>query len=257
MNAGADFSDLTARTLSAVAMLVVGLGALWLGGDVFAVVLIVVAGLMGWELSRMHCPVSIVQLVFGLLLAASLLCLLFLPNVWALVTGAMAAGVAITGHKGRPMAVVFGGGAIVLACAALHLFRVGTGLDWTLWLILCVVATDIGGYFAGKLIGGPKLWVRISPKKTWSGTIGGWIGAAVVGLVALSSGLGTVTIVLTSVLVSMASQAGDLSESAMKRAAGIKDSSQLIPGHGGLLDRFDGLLGAGLLLSIGLALGLV
>ncbi len=257
MNAKADFSDLTARTLSAMAMLAVGLGSLWVGGDVFAVVLIIAAGLMGWETSRMHCSNPLVPLVFGLLVAAALLCLMFLPLIWALVSGAIAVGAALLGHQKRPLVVLAAGAAIVLACAALQYLRSWYGLGWTFWLILCVIATDIGGYFAGKLIGGPKLWVRISPKKTWSGTIGGWIGAALIGLGAFQMGLGTIAIVLTSVLISVASQAGDLVESAMKRQAGIKDSSQLIPGHGGLLDRFDGLMGAGLLFAVGLTLGLV
>ncbi|MCP5072364.1 MAG: phosphatidate cytidylyltransferase [Rhodobacteraceae bacterium] len=257
MKTQADFSDLTARTMSAVAMLAIGLGTLWVGGDVFAVLLIIVTGLMGWELSRMHCSNHLVQLAFGLVLAAAILCLLFLPLFWALGSGAIAIGAAVIGHQERLRPVLLGGFAIILACSALEWFREVSGFGWTIWLILCVVATDIGGYFAGKMVGGPKLWVRISPKKTWSGTIGGWIGAAMVGLIAFQTGLGSLIIVPVSVLVSMASQAGDLTESAMKRQAGIKDSSQLIPGHGGLLDRFDGLLGAGLLLSFGLALGLV
>ena len=256
MKAQPDFSDLTARTLSAIAMLAIGLGSLWVGGDVFAVVLIVAAGLMGWELSRMHCENYLVPLVFGLLLAAALLCRMFLPLVWAIAAGGIAAGAALKGHQKRPAVVLAAGIVIVLACAGLQELRGGYGLGWTLWLILCVIASDIGGYFTGKMIGGPKLWTRISPKKTWSGTIGGWVLAAVVGVVAYIQGLGPILIVIASVLVSMAAQAGDLVESAIKRHAGVKDTSQLIPGHGGFLDRFDGLLGAALLVAIGLWLGL-
>ncbi len=115
-----------------------------------------------------------------------------------------------------------------------------------LWLVGVVVASDIGGYFAGRIFGGPKLWPAISPKKTWSGTLGGWGLALGVGFVYWLSG-GPVfffAALLFSVLLAMAAQAGDLFESWLKRKAGIKDSSQLIPGHGGLLDRFDGLLAA-------------
>jgi phosphatidate cytidylyltransferase len=118
------------------------------------------------------------------------------------------------------------------------------GASWLLWLIGVVVATDVAGYFAGKMIGGPKLWPRVSPKKTWSGSSAGWIAAAIVGaFFSEASGLGVGAIVL-SVVMSMASQAGDIAESALKRKTGVKDSSALIPGHGGLFDRFDGMLGA-------------
>jgi phosphatidate cytidylyltransferase len=112
------------------------------------------------------------------------------------------------------------------------------------WLVAVVVATDVAGYFAGKALGGPKFWPRVSPKKTWSGTAAGWLAAAAVGAVfAAEAGIGLGVVVL-SVLVSMASQAGDVAESALKRKMGVKDSSGLIPGHGGLFDRFDGMLGA-------------
>jgi phosphatidate cytidylyltransferase len=128
------------------------------------------------------------------------------------------------------------------------------GIQWMLWLVGVVVVTDVAGYFAGKLIGGPKFWPRVSPKKTWSGTAAGWIAAAALGVwfaQELGFGLG---LVVLSVLVSMASQAGDVAESALKRKMGIKDSSALIPGHGGLFDRFDGMLGAAAMVLIFLTL---
>nr|MCO4824970.1 phosphatidate cytidylyltransferase [Amylibacter sp.] len=114
---------------------------------------------------------------------------------------------------------------------------------------------DIGGYFAGKMIGGPKILPAISPKKTWSGTLGGWALAGVVGFIAVQMGLGGYGLIVLSVLMAIAAQIGDLLESLMKRKAGVKDSSNLIPGHGGLLDRFDGMMGAGVALGLVLALG--
>ena len=115
-----------------------------------------------------------------------------------------------------------------------------------LMLVLLVVwATDIGGYFAGRLIGGPKLWERVSPKKTWAGAIGGFAAslAVAIGFVALDFGKTLPMLALAAVL-SVASQFGDLFESAIKRRFGVKDSSHIIPGHGGLMDRLDGFVAA-------------
>jgi phosphatidate cytidylyltransferase len=112
----------------------------------------------------------------------------------------------------------------------------------------------VAGYFAGKIIGGPKFWPAVSPKKTWSGTSAGWVGAALVGVGFVIWGGGGIMLVRISVLVSMASQAGDIVESALKRRTGVKDSSALIPGHGGFFDRFDGMMGAAAFL---LLLGLI
>jgi phosphatidate cytidylyltransferase len=112
------------------------------------------------------------------------------------------------------------------------------------WLVCIVVASDVFGYFAGRLLGGPKVWPAISPKKTWSGTIAGWVGAALVGwgfVVFEGGGWGLVVI---SPLVAVAGQLGDIVESLIKRRAGVKDASRLIPGHGGVIDRFDALIGA-------------
>ena len=121
-----------------------------------------------------------------------------------------------------------------------------------LMLILLVVwVTDIGGYFAGRGIGGPKLWPRVSPKKTWAGAIGGFAASLAVagGFVALGQGPVGPLLLLAAVL-SVVSQLGDLFESAVKRRFGVKDSSHIIPGHGGLMDRLDGFVAAVALAAI-------
>jgi len=112
-------------------------------------------------------------------------------------------------------------------------------------ILLVVWVTDIGGYFAGRGIGGPKLWPRVSPKKTWAGAIGGFAASLVVagGFVALGLGK-TGPLLLLGAALSVVSQLGDLFESAVKRRFGVKDSSHIIPGHGGLLDRLDGFVAA-------------
>jgi phosphatidate cytidylyltransferase len=121
-----------------------------------------------------------------------------------------------------------------------------------LMLVLLVVwVTDIGGYFAGRGIGGPKLWPRVSPKKTWAGAIGGFAASlAVAGGFAAFDLSKTGPLLLLSAMLSIASQLGDLFESAVKRRFGVKDSSHIIPGHGGLLDRLDGFVAAVVLAAI-------
>jgi phosphatidate cytidylyltransferase len=125
------------------------------------------------------------------------------------------------------------------------------GFAALMFVLLIVWASDIGGYFAGRGIGGPKLWPRVSPKKTWAGAIGG-LGASLAvagGFAALDLGR-TATLLILGAILSIASQFGDLFESAVKRRFGVKDSSHIIPGHGGLLDRLDGFVAAILLAAI-------
>jgi phosphatidate cytidylyltransferase len=113
------------------------------------------------------------------------------------------------------------------------------------FVLLIVWVTDSGGYFAGRGIGGPKLWPRVSPKKTWAGAIGGFAASLAVAGIFAAAGLGkTGPLLMISGLLSVVSQLGDLFESAVKRRFGVKDSSQIIPGHGGLLDRLDGFVAA-------------
>jgi phosphatidate cytidylyltransferase len=145
----------------------------------------------------------------------------------------------------------------LLGCYAMGLLRAEAGAVWVLWLVSIVVVSDVAGYFAGRSLGGPKFWPRVSPKKTWSGTVAGWIGAGFVGaLFAVSTDAG-LALIPVSILVGFAGQMGDIAESAVKRLREIKDSSNLIPGHGGVLDRFDAMLGAALVVVILWALGLM
>lgn len=125
------------------------------------------------------------------------------------------------------------------------------GFTALMLVLLAVWATDIGGYFAGRLIGGPKLWPRVSPKKTWAGAIGGFVASLGVAGGFAAAGLGTAAPLLgLGAILSIASQIGDLFESAVKRRFGVKDSSHIIPGHGGLMDRLDGFVAAIVLAAI-------
>ncbi|HTR86958.1 MAG TPA: phosphatidate cytidylyltransferase [Reyranella sp.] len=147
---------------------------------------------------------------------------------------------------GRPMTRAL---AIVYSLAALTALlwlhhQPSSGRQTILWILFCVWATDTGAYFLGRLAGGVKLAPRISPSKTWSGLIGGMCFSAVVSSACgLAFDLGeTVPLAFYGVGIAVIAQIGDLIESAAKRAAGVKDSGRLIPGHGGLLDRIDGLI---------------
>ena len=124
---------------------------------------------------------------------------------------------------------------------------------WTaLMLVFLVVwVTDIGGYFAGRGFGGPKLWPRVSPNKTWAGALGGFAASIAVATGFAAFGLGKIgPMLLLGSILSIVSQLGDLFESAVKRRFGVKDSSHIIPGHGGLLDRLDGFVAAVVLAAI-------
>jgi phosphatidate cytidylyltransferase len=119
------------------------------------------------------------------------------------------------------------------------------------FILLLVWCTDIGGYFAGRTIGGPKLWPRVSPNKTWAGAVGGLILSLIVAGGFAMNGFGKMgPLLMVAAALSVASQLGDLMESAVKRRFGVKDSSHIIPGHGGLMDRLDGYVAAVALAAI-------
>jgi phosphatidate cytidylyltransferase len=140
--------------------------------------------------------------------------------------------------------------AALIASVAVRLDPVW-GFTALMFVLLVVWVTDIGGYFAGRGLGGPKLWPQVSPKKTWAGAIGGFVASLLVAAGFAAFGLGkTGPLVLVGAVLSVASQLGDLFESAVKRRFGVKDSSHIIPGHGGLLDRLDGFVAAVVLAAI-------
>ncbi len=150
--------------------------------------------------------------------------------------------------RGRPAARLVVWAYSIAAVLALLWLRhqPAFGRETILWIVLCVWATDTGAYFLGSLAGGAKLAPSISPSKTWSGLVGGICFSAVVSSacgLAFSAG-DTPTLAVAGGAIAVVAQLGDLYESAAKRRAGVKDSGRLIPGHGGLLDRIDGLIAA-------------
>jgi len=141
------------------------------------------------------------------------------------------------------------------ACPILLRYDADYGLVAILFLFAVVWATDIAAYFSGRYFGGPKLWPAVSPKKTWSGAFGGLICAMVAAFIVASfAALSHGALIVLAAILSVASQAGDLFESHLKRRFGVKDASHIIPGHGGLMDRLDGFIFASTL-AVLIALG--
>jgi len=216
-------SDLGVRTLSAVVMLVVAGAALWIGGMAFTALVVLVALGVLWEF-------------------------------WGLIRGFASSSPA------RLLWLVFALAYVGLAALALWDIRThwASPIYWTLLLLLIVWATDIGAYFAGRAIGGPKIAPRISPSKTWAGLVGGIVASMLVIASMIAIYFNDINaiferlwfIVALGLPVPVIAQAGDFFESGLKRAAGVKDSGALIPGHGGLFDRVDGLLAAAIFYAL-------
>ncbi|WP_328795256.1 phosphatidate cytidylyltransferase [Jannaschia marina] len=244
------FQDLAPRLATAAVLFVVGGVAIWLGGVWFVALIAVITGVMIWELVTMAQAGAKRANFLGGVGAAAIVLANLLPVGFGLPLLLMVPMAAVAVIRKRRRMIVGFSAAIVLAGLSLTQHLTQFGLVWMLWLILVVVASDVAGYFAGRTLGGPKFWPRISPKKTWSGTIAGWLGAGLIGwiwVVWQDAGWETIGI---SIALAMMAQMGDIAESAVKRKCGVKDSSNLLPGHGGLFDRFDAMLGAALMLLV-------
>lgn len=240
------------RVYSALVLGPVTLAAAYLAHPYFDALIAILAVAMAWEWARM-CNRG----VFGLDGAVSMLCLvgaMVATNAgrydiafYIVVVGAVAVYVAAQFLR-RPSPVLSGVApiAIGLACISLIWLRdlPNGGLAAVIWLLGAVWTTDIAAYFVGRRIGGPRLAPRISPKKTWSGLVGAMICAALWGsLWGLMPGASEMwKLAVLGAAVTVIAQAGDLSISSLKRHFGAKDASDLIPGHGGVLDRFDGFI---------------
>jgi phosphatidate cytidylyltransferase len=241
------FADLRLRVISGAVLALVGIGALWADGRVFDGLVLVICGLAAWELSlltasgdRMTAAVMAVLVPICLTLSG-----LFPLPAWKLFLLVPALAFALTPRRDRLLAAAY---ALVIVLAGFGLIFAPRWI--VLWLVAVVVVSDVAGYFVGRLVGGPKFWPAISPKKTWSGTVAGWLGALLVGFGFASYGAQPhLGLILMSPLLAFAGQLGDIAESWIKRRAGVKDASNLIPGHGGVMDRFDAMIGAAFLVS--------
>ena len=260
--------NLFLRVISALVLAPVVLAAiLYKEGDssvTFSLLMAIMGALMSWEWEKM---ISSKTSAVAVVLAMMSSCVAFLMTefdpLWALGLVAFVA-LFIYFKFGHRILLSFGAFYIGLPILSMMYIAYYSGYNdlsysytYILWLIFVVWATDIGGYILGKSIGGPKLVPKISPKKTWAGLLGGMAFSALVTYVFVltmnhyyDSQLNMVYFVLSSVLLAVISQAGDIFESSIKRRMNLKDSSQLIPGHGGIFDRVDGLLFASVVLAI-------
>jgi phosphatidate cytidylyltransferase len=221
--------------------------AVWAGGWIFAALAVVAGGIMCWEwvaLARESAPDTWFAAHAACVVLAGGLAAFGQP-LFAIVLIAILGLVALILDLHRPLTAV-GFAYVGLPVVALIWLRADDSLGlWALILVLAVVwATDIAAYFTGRLVGGARLAPRISPGKTWSGLAGGVLGAIVAGygIAALVPGSEPWRLAAIGGLGAIISQLGDLTESALKRRAGLKDAGHLIPGHGGVLDRVDGLV---------------
>jgi phosphatidate cytidylyltransferase len=242
--------DLWPRVAAAVAMGSVAVATTWIGGFLFAAFWWLASIVVLWEWQRLVGGERlIVARVVAGAVALALAALSALHDsiagvVAALILCAAAVGWIAGGRQGIWAAAgVLYAGALV---ASVGLLRVSPsfGMASILWLFAVVWGADIAAYFAGRLIGGPRLWPRVSPGKTWAGAIVGAFAGAVLGLMLAAWTNRLAALFWLGLATAIVSELGDLFESALKRRFGVKDSSGLIPGHGGLMDRLDAFTSA-------------
>lgn len=244
-------ADLGTRVASGLVIAVIALAMILAGPLFFAVLLGLVGIIVTWEwghLVRGADADAAMLAHVATVVAVTLLAAIGQVGL-ALVTIAIGTIlVALLSFGTRAGLSALGVAYVGLPIAALLWFRADRvlGLEAVLFIILAVVATDIGAYFCGRLIGGPKIWPGVSPNKTWAGLLGavaaaGFVGIGVAAFVPAAS---MPRLALIGAVLAVVAQAGDFAESALKRHFGQKDASSLIPGHGGLMDRVDGLVTA-------------
>ena len=251
-SARSNINSLWLRIVSALVLAPLPVAAIWFGWPWLPLLTGVAAAVMAWEWARLCHGGHFGQT--GILLAAVVLAAVAAA---ALASPGLAIGIALLGaglvlwaarrtRDAEPQWTAFGALWVALPCVC-FLWLAGDGpasRATLLWLLAIVWATDTGAYAIGRTFGGPRLAPRWSPRKTWAGLVGGTACASLVGW-ATAAWLGTsptVPLVVISAGLAIVGQFGDLAESVAKRRFGVKDSSGLIPGHGGLLDRLDGLL---------------
>ena len=248
--------ELILRIVSAAILAPLAVGITWLGGWLFFAFWTLAAIGILWEWRTV---VADRGASGGLgecaLVAAGIAALVGFSTVAVLILLYGAGVEGLMARTGRPKLWVAGGiiyaGALLVACVLLRADP-RYGFVAIVFLFAVTWGTDILAYFVGRLVGGPKLWRRVSPNKTWSGAVGGAVGAIAAALAVshVAHIANSLAVAGLALLLSAASQAGDLFESALKRRFGVKDAGHIIPGHGGIMDRLDGYLAAAALAVI-------
>jgi phosphatidate cytidylyltransferase len=246
-----DWSNLGLRVVSAVLLAPAALALVWFDVRAFLVLIAVAAAVLSLEWALMIAPKAPARV--AVVMTSGVLAVVFLTYgglVWPAVAmtafAALAAAAVSRGVTPRAVDAAYGVLYIAPACLAIVWLRdSGQGARWTVMLLATTWAADIAAFVIGNALKGPKLWRRLSPKKTWSGFFGGLLGAIATAVAIVNWRLMHLSLagaVLIGLAGGLATMMGDLWESMLKRRFGVKDSGDLIPGHGGLLDRVDGLM---------------
>ncbi|HYF22212.1 MAG TPA: phosphatidate cytidylyltransferase [Caulobacteraceae bacterium] len=247
-----NWNDLGVRVLSAVVLIPAAVAAVAQGGWLFLLLVSIGAALLSIEWALMSAPQAPSRVAIAV--AAGVLLAVFAGDLGdfsaafvLLVFGAAAAGLYARRLGASAIDAAYGVLYIGWPCVVLVWLREQEpdGRAWTILLFTVAWASDIAAYVVGNTFKGPKLWPRFSPNKTWSGFVGGLLAgmiAAAVTVGFVDTGMRPVTAAIVGLVVALATMGGDLWESALKRRFGVKDAGHLIPGHGGLMDRVDGLM---------------
>ena len=250
-------ADLPVRAAAGVVMMALALTAAWAGGYWFIVLWGAASAAIAGEWIRLARtpPLEFRDSLGTIPIVCLLAPISHRDGVGSFLALAVAAVASATFSSGglrlrlwTAAGMVYAGSMLISVC----FLRASSpyGLRAILWLFAVVWGTDIMAYFGGRLIGGPKLWVRVSPGKTWSGFVVGIVSGAAAGLLAAPESSRLEGLFAVGLATAIASQGGDLFESAIKRHFGVKDSGHLIPGHGGVMDRLDGFIAAALVAAI-------
>ena len=244
-----DWYDLQSRLISGLLLLFVSGVCIYLGSYFFILFVVLLVGVMHWELGKMLSPLSTQAMWFSAIL--SIISTFYLMGSQSLVWSLLI--LLFNFHFQKNFFhhnSIFGAlysAAVIICGIVFYKVRLDFGLLHTFWLIGIVVVTDTAGYLIGRIIGGPKVFPRISPKKTWAGVLAGWFAVALFSWLFVENVAPQslfIKFVSISIILSVSAQIGDMIQSHLKRRSDVKDSSGLLPGHGGFMDRFDGFVGA-------------
>lgn len=254
LKSGSHYGDLLPRVVVGVALIALALGAVYLGGIAFALLAAVVVLLLYGEWCAMHHVGRMLRLAGMFALAGAILFTHLGYPAYALVL------VGVTALSLFFLARMAAWGLLYAALPGIALVWLRAeplGAQLVIWTLAIVWATDIAAYFSGRTIGGPKIAPSISPSKTWAGLGGGMIAAALTAwLLARQFGLdlNPAFAAALGAVLAVAAQVGDFFESHLKRRAGVKDSGHILPGHGGVMDRLDGVIPVSILVAVAIGL---
>jgi len=254
----ARWSDLPSRLYSALALIIVGFWAVFYGGLFLLFAVSILVSVMHFELAKMQSPHNSGAPHFSSLVGLVTLMILNYSTGWFLPFSVLVFSLCCQYFlfRTQKLAGVLYSMIIILGGIYFVELRADFGILFVGWVICVVVVTDTFGYFGGRLIGGPKFFASISPNKTWAGIVSGWLGAIICTYLFMEQKVfinfmfGARNLFLFAIILSFCSQIGDIFESFIKRKCNVKDSSNIIPGHGGFMDRFDGIIVAILVCGI-------